>query len=51
VDDGKLKMFILFIFLHLFVCRLWPFFVFNFDSVCLLLVGCIFGVVGFARMF
>ncbi len=49
--DGKLKMFMFLFFFHLFVCRLWPLFVFNFDNVCLLLVGCISGgVVVFARM-
>jgi hypothetical protein len=43
VVDGKLKMFMFLFFSHLSVCRLWSLFVFNFNDICLLLVGCIFG--------
>ncbi len=51
--DGKLKTFMFFFFFfHLFLCRLWPLSMFNFDSACLLLVGCISsGSVGFMKMF
>jgi hypothetical protein len=48
---GKLKTFMFIYFFHLFVCKLWSLFAFNFDNTYLLLVGCISsGVAGFVKM-